>query len=189
MDNRRWVALLAALLVPGPVSVHTSPSAGYAHPGEQRWLAGAAGSLPDGPTVGVFLDARPHLARTATVMVGGCRADGRRELRVRVTLRPTVRYLIAAPARTRVLVVTPTGGTVERAVRDGRPVPYGVGALRRRTVGVLTVDLPAGRAGTVEFTLLTGVAPPVAPPLVRASAGVKARSITAEPATPCRPER
>jgi hypothetical protein len=188
-----------------------------AHPEEQRALDGTvlAGSLPtddgDRPTVGVFLNDGTgaklsyYLEGSVHVGAGSCRADGRRELRVRVTLRSTApksglstsvlgngrlvpRYVV----RTNVFVFSPAAGAVVDARRDGRGVPLGVGVERGRAVGVLTVDLRPGRTGTVEFTLLTGI--PGAGvtgaflPVVWTTPGVKPWSNTTETTTFCRPK-
>ncbi|MEH1124630.1 DUF4012 domain-containing protein [Micromonospora sp. CPCC 206061] len=166
-----------------------------AHPAEQRAVAGTVleGAMPvqDGarPTVGVFLNDGTgaklgyYLSGEAQLDVTGCLPDGRRELRLRVTLRsaaPTTGLpkdvlglkLAGEPyaARTNVMIFSPAGGAVLGAWLDGTPAPLGTGTERRRAVGVLTVDLKPGASHTVEANLLTepltaGAAAPVAPQL------------------------
>ncbi|WP_432826450.1 DUF4012 domain-containing protein [Dactylosporangium sp. CA-092794] len=150
-----------------------------AHPDEQRLITGTAleGALPpeDGPdpTVGVFLNDGTggklsyYLSPAASVSVGACRPDGRRELTVRVTLSSsapssglpeTVTGLAQAGpyvARSNVLVFAPTGGAIASAALDGAPAPMGTGVERGRMVGVVTLDVPPGGRRTVELTVLT----------------------------------
>ena len=181
-------ALVAGGADPGTALAQLARAAGErrvllwsAHPAEQRLLAGTvlAGTLPaaDGqrPTVGVFLNDGSgaklgyYLTQAAELRAGQCRTDGRRELRLRVTLGST------APAsglsgsvlglglagdpytiRTNLSIVAPAGGALVGVRRDGEPVPVGTGVERERAVGILTVDLPPGARVTVEATLLTG---------------------------------
>ncbi|MBO4209092.1 DUF4012 domain-containing protein [Micromonospora echinofusca] len=150
-----------------------------ARPAEQRELAGTrvGGVLPaheDTPTVGVFLNDGSgaklgwYLHPAATLTVGGCRPDGRRELRLRVTLRSTApRSGLAGSvtglalsgdpytARTLVNVHSPAGGTVVNARLDGRPVRVGSGTERRRQVAIANVEVRPGATRTLEVTLLT----------------------------------
>jgi hypothetical protein len=152
-----------------------------AHPAEQRLLAGTvlAGILPaaDGqrPTVGVFLNDGSgaklgyYLTQAAELRAGQCRTDGRRELRLRVTLGSTAPErglsgsvlglgLAGDPytIRTNLTIVAPAGGSLVGVRRDGEPVPVGTGVERERAVGILTVELPPGGRVAVEATLLTG---------------------------------
>ncbi|GIJ49094.1 hypothetical protein Val02_59800 [Virgisporangium aliadipatigenens] len=148
-----------------------------AHEAEQRLIAGTAlaGTLPesdgDRPTLGVFLNDDTggklgyYLRQSVEVRVGDCRPDGRRELHATVALASTaprrglperVRGRAgSAVARTAVSVFAPTGGAVDGATLDGRPVPIDARTERGRAVGTLSVDLAPGAHTLVGFTLLT----------------------------------
>ncbi|MFD0822176.1 DUF4012 domain-containing protein, partial [Micromonospora zhanjiangensis] len=152
-----------------------------AHPDEQAAIAETrlAGILPereDTSTVGVFLNDGSgaklgyYLTHTAELTVGDCRPDGRRELRLRVTLGSTAPRSGLSPsvlglrmagnpytARTLVNVFSPAGGSVLDARLDGAPVGVGGGTERGRRVAVATVDVPAGQARVLDVTLLTPV--------------------------------
>jgi hypothetical protein len=179
-----------------------------ARPDEQAVLAGTrlAGDLPDRedtPTVGVFLNDGSgaklgyYLTRAAALTVGACRADGRRDLRLRVTLGSTApRAGLTASVlglgmsgepytlRTLVYVVSPVAGAVVRVRLDGRPAPAGAGLLRGRRVGVLAVDLPPGRTRVIEADLLTPVTRDGAVDL-RLTPGVTPWTTQVEPARTC----
>ena len=148
--------------------------------GEQRAVAGTrlAGQLPEQdsvPTVGVFLNDGSgaklgyYLRFSATLTVGACRPDGRRELRLRVTVHSTAprsgltesvtgmalsgdKYT----ARTFVSVHTPSGGAVLAGRLDGRDTAMGSGLDRRRQVAVANVEVGPGQTRTLDVTLLTG---------------------------------
>jgi hypothetical protein len=151
-----------------------------AHPEDQQSIAGTVleGAMPadDGaaPAVGVFLNDGSgaklgyYLTHGATLSVGGCRDDGRRELRLRVTLGSTApssglpAYVLGLglagdpyTIRTNVLVFSPTGGGVVQARLDGQPVSQGSGVERGRNVSVVTVDLRPGTTRNLDVTLLT----------------------------------
>ncbi|WP_422769273.1 DUF4012 domain-containing protein [Plantactinospora sp. WMMC1484] len=150
-----------------------------AHPAEQRELVATrlAGVLPERETVnnvGVFLNDGSgaklgyYLQRSAQVSVGDCRADGSRELRLRLTLRSTapasglsesVRGLALSgdpyTARVLVSVFSPVRGSPVAARLDGRAKPMGGGVERGRRVGVLAVDIGPGRSRVLEVDLLT----------------------------------
>jgi hypothetical protein len=155
-----------------------------ARPAEQRLISGTvlAGELPtdDGehPVVGVFLNDGSgaklgyYLTQAAEVSVGERRADGRCEIRVRVTLGSTApaRGLPASvlgmglagdpyTVRTHVSIFSPAGGALERVRLDGAPASVGTGIERDRAVGIITVDLAPGTSRTVEATLLTAALP------------------------------
>jgi hypothetical protein len=166
-----------------------------ANPGEEAMLAGTVleGALPerDGaqPIVGVFLNDGSgakldyYLTHDAEVQVGKCRADGRRELRLHMTLGSTAPtsglpeyvlglHLAGDPytVRTNVTVFSPAGGAVLNAAVDGSTVPVGSGVERRRHVAIVTVDLKPGQTRTIDVNLLTDVIPapdttPVTPTL------------------------
>jgi hypothetical protein len=170
------------------------------------------GSLPDHdgpqPTVGVFLNDGTgaklsyYLVHSASVSPGACRADGRRLLRLRVTLRSTappsglsdsvVGTMGLVPlytVRTNVLVFSPAGGSVVRASRDGHAIGIGSGRERRRQVGVVTVDLTPGAGVTLDFDLLTGAPPAHVSgefrPYLWTTPGVKPWSVSADSAEFC----
>ncbi|WP_431936466.1 DUF4012 domain-containing protein [Micromonospora sp. RP3T] len=147
---------------------------------EQRAVAGTrlAGQLPEQdtvPTVGVFLNDGSgaklgyYLRFSATLTVGACQPDGRRELRLRVTVHSTAprsgltesvtgmalsgdKYT----ARTFVSVHTPSGGAVLAGRLDGRDTAMGSGLDRRRQVAVANVEVGPGQTRTLDVTLLTG---------------------------------
>jgi hypothetical protein len=154
-----------------------------ARPAESKLLAGTVleGVMPasDGaqPTVGVFLNDGSgaklgyYLTQSADLAVaGGCRADGRRELTLRVTLGSTAPRTGLSPyvlgmglagdpytVRTVVSIYSSTGGVVDAMALDGQPTPFGSGRDRRRAVGIVTVDLKPGTKRTLEVSLLTGI--------------------------------
>ncbi|MEH0983018.1 DUF4012 domain-containing protein [Micromonospora sp. CPCC 205556] len=151
-----------------------------ARPEEQQTLGDSrlAGALPDkesAPSVGVYLNDGSgaklgyYLRQSATLTVGNCVEDGRRELRLRFTLHS------AAPksglsesvlglgkagdpytARTLVSVYTPPGGAVLATRLDGQPTPVGSGVERRRQVVLANVEVRPGATRTLEVDLLTG---------------------------------
>ncbi|WP_233512665.1 DUF4012 domain-containing protein [Micromonospora deserti] len=150
-----------------------------ARPEEQRTFGDSriAGTLPERdtvPTVGVFLNDGSgaklgyYLRPAATLTVGDCRPDGRRELRLRVTLHSaapksglsksvTGLALAGDPytVRTLVSVYSPAGGAVLGARLDGVETPMSSGAERGRRVGRATADVGPGASRTLEVTLLT----------------------------------
>ncbi|MFJ6194508.1 DUF4012 domain-containing protein [Micromonospora sp. NPDC092111] len=151
-----------------------------ARPEEQRTFGDSrlAGALPEqetAPTVGVFLNDGSgaklgyYLRPTATVTVGDCADDGRRQLRLRFTLHSTapasgltdsVLGLAKAgdpyTARTLVALYSPAGGAVLGARLDGRATALGSGMERRRQVAVATVEVAPGATRTLDVDLLTG---------------------------------
>jgi hypothetical protein len=150
-----------------------------ARPEEQRMLGESrlAGVLPERevqPTVGVFLNDGSgaklgyYLEPKAELTSGGCRSDGRRELRLRMSLHSTAPRSGLTPSvlgvgrtgdpyvvRTLVHVFSPAGGTVLRARLDGVEAALGSGTERRRQVAVATVEVGPGGTGTLEVDLLT----------------------------------
>ncbi|MEU5950250.1 DUF4012 domain-containing protein [Micromonospora sp. NPDC047465] len=150
-----------------------------ARPEEQRTIGDSrmAGVLPEKdtvPTVGVFLNDGSgaklgyYLRQTATLTVGDCRTDGRRELRLRVTLRSSAPKsglsksvlglgLAGDPytARTLVSVYSPAGGTVLTTHLDGVETAVGSGTERRRQVTTANVEVGPGDSRTLEVTVLT----------------------------------
>lgn len=152
-----------------------------ANPDEQDDLVDTrvAGVMPEQenvPTVGVFLNDGTgsklgyYLTRSTELTVGGCRPDGRRELKLRLTLGSTAPskglsqavlglQLPGDPYRNRVVayVFSPVGGSPVNARLDGAAAPIGVGTERGRKVAVLSVDIPPGKTRELEVTLLTPV--------------------------------
>ncbi|WP_030491270.1 DUF4012 domain-containing protein [Micromonospora chokoriensis] len=150
-----------------------------ARPEEQRTFGESrmAGTLPEQdtvPTVGVFLNDGSgaklgyYLRPTANLTVGECRSDGRRELRLRVTLRSTAPKsglsesvlglgLAGDPytARTLVSIFSPAGGAVLEARLDGAETALGSGTERRRQVATASVDIGPGVERALEVTVLT----------------------------------
>lgn len=150
-----------------------------AHPEEQRALGDSrvAGVLPEQegqPSVGVFLNDSSgaklgyYLKPTASLTVGRCRPDGRRELRLTVSLHSSAPKSGLTPAvlgvgrkgdpyvvRTLVNVFSPAGGTVVRARLDGVEAPLGSGTERRRQVAIANVEVGPGGTRELEVDLLT----------------------------------
>ncbi|WP_371408979.1 DUF4012 domain-containing protein [Micromonospora zamorensis] len=150
-----------------------------ARPEEQRTFGDSrmAGTLPEQdtvPTVGVFLNDGSgaklgyYLRPTANLTVGECRPDGRRELRLRVTLRSTAPKsglsesvlglgLAGDPytARTLVSIFSPAGGAVLDARLDGAEAALGSGTERHRQVATASVDVGPGAERALEVTVLT----------------------------------
>lgn len=150
-----------------------------ARPEEQRTFGDSrlSGTLPEQdtvPTVGVFLNDGSgaklgyYLRPTANLTVGACRPDGRRELRLRVTLRSTAPKsglsesvlglgLAGDPytARTLVSIFSPAGGAVLEARLDGIETALGSGTERRRQVATASVDVGPGAETALEVTVLT----------------------------------
>ncbi|MGK5740836.1 DUF4012 domain-containing protein [Micromonospora sp. URMC 103] len=151
-----------------------------ARPEEQRTFGDSrlAGALPEQdtvPTVGVFLNDGSgaklgyYLRPTATLTVGDCRPDSRRELRLQVTLRSTAPKSGLSESivglgmagdpytmRTLVSVFTPPGGSVLDARLDGAEMAMGNGTERRRRVATANVEIRPGASRTLELTVLTG---------------------------------
>lgn len=152
-----------------------------AHQQEQDDLVDTrvAGVLPEQeavPTVGAFLNDGTgsklgyYLTRSAELTVGGCRPDGRRELKLRLAIGSTAPskglsdsvlglQLPGDPYRNRVVayVFSPVGGAPVRARLDGAATPIGAGMERGRRVAVLSVDIPPGKTRELEVDLLTPV--------------------------------
>ncbi|WP_243706336.1 DUF4012 domain-containing protein [Micromonospora sp. KC721] len=137
-----------------------------------------SGVLPETettPTVGVFLNDGSgaklgyYLRPSATLTVGNCLADGRRELRLRFDLHSSaprsgltkaVLGLGKAgnpyTARTLVTVYSPAGGAVVAARLDGVDAPLGSGTDRGRQVAIANVEVGPGKTRTLDMDLLTG---------------------------------
>lgn len=160
------------------------------HPEERRVLGDSrlAGTLPERdilPTVGVFLNDGSgaklgyYLRFSASLTAGDCRSDGRRELRLRITVHSTApgsglsKWVTGLAmsgnpytARTFVSVYSPTGGAVLGGRLDGRTAAMGSGMDRRRQVTVANVDVRPGATRTLDVTLLTGTTGAGTPELV-----------------------
>jgi hypothetical protein len=185
-----------------------------ANPAEEALLSGTVlgGTLPDKdgsrPTVGLFLNDGTgaklgyYLTRSGTVTVGGCRMDGRRELKVSVRLSSTAPTTglpgvisgvgdVVPPytLRTNLMVFSPTGGSIVDAKRDGSSSPVGSGSERGRAVAVVAVDLKPGKSSTVEITALTGRLSTGAgfTPDVWTTPGVNPWPVSVESAAACSP--
>lgn len=183
-------AIMSRRVDPGQLTAQLAKAAGErrillwsAKPGEEKAIAGTVlgGVLPanDGaqPTVGVFLNDGSgaklgyYLRQSAEVAVtGGCRADGRRKLTLRVTLTSTAprtglskdvlgHGMAGDPytVRTNVAVYSPTGGSLFSMKLDGVARPFGAGQDGPRAVGIIVVDLKPGATRTLDVTLLSGV--------------------------------
>ncbi|WP_405096213.1 DUF4012 domain-containing protein [Micromonospora sp. NBC_01412] len=151
-----------------------------AHPAEQRVIAGnrLGGALPEQenvPTVGVFLNDGSgaklgyYLRPSATLTVGQCRPDGRRQLRLSFTLHSTAPAAGLSPsvlglglagdpytARTLVSVYSPAGGAVLASRLDGADLRVGSGLERRRQVVIANVEVRPGATRTLDVDVLTG---------------------------------
>ncbi|WP_243704946.1 DUF4012 domain-containing protein [Micromonospora sp. KC723] len=151
-----------------------------ARPEEQRKFVDSriSGVLPEkesAPTVGVFLNDGSgaklgyYLRPSATLTVGNCMEDGRRELRLRFDLHSSapraglteaVLGLAKAgnpyTARTLVTVYSPAGGAVVGARLDGVDTPLGSGTDRGRQVAIANVEVRPGATRTLDMALLTG---------------------------------
>jgi hypothetical protein len=200
-DSERHDYFASALLAVFDAAVHRSPDPRMmlqaldrataerrilfwsARPDEQDQLMGTqlAGVLPTQetvPTVGVFLNDGSgakldyYLTHSATLTVGSCRPDGRRELSLRVTLGSTVPPSGLTPAvlglglsgdpytaRTLVDVFGPLHGALVDAELDGVPAPMGSGLERGRQVGVVAVDLAPGSRHVLDVNLLSRASP------------------------------
>jgi hypothetical protein len=145
--------------------------------GEQNDIAptGLAGSLnadPAQPSVGIFMnDGTPgkldyYLKNEVHITEGECRADGRRELKVRVVMNyeaPTEGlpfYVTSAQPgepyklQTNLLAFAPLGGGVISAERDGVPLAIARGEDHSREVGTATIELLPQTSTEIVFTLV-----------------------------------
>ncbi len=148
-----------------------------ADPGEQgdisqTGLAGSLNSDPAQPSVGIFMNDGTagkldyYLHNEVHITEGDCRADGRRELKVRLVMNydaPTdglPEYVTqAAPGqpytlKTNVLAFAPPGGGVISAERDGAPMPIARGEDHSREVGTATIELQPQTSTQIVFTLV-----------------------------------
>jgi hypothetical protein len=129
--------------------------------------------------IGVFLNDGTgakmsyYLRQSVEVLDGSCLSDGRREIRLRVTLESTAPREDRLPdvvadgriglprgvARTNVLVFAPSGGGVASATAAGKPLGLATGMERGRMVGYYTVDLAPGDRSAVDVTVMTAETP------------------------------
>lgn len=169
-----------------------------ARPDEQARLSPTvlSGQLPtaepNSPTVGIFLNsAAPskmsyYLQRTARLSEEPRRADGQRDLRVRLALTSTAPFSglplyvtgLAAGRRgtadvsTVIYVASPLGGGLASVEVRGKRIPVTAQVLNGRPVSAFRVDLQPGAKATV---LLRLVAPPTTgAPQLRLSPSVSA---------------
>jgi hypothetical protein len=149
-------------------------------PEEQRVLAESplGGVLPERegrtPVIGVFLNdgtgakLNYHVRQSLRVIGGSCGADGRRQIRLRVTLSSAVPRSGLPPSvlggaaglppglvRTNVLFFSPVDGSIGDATVDGKPVGVSTGFERGRMVGYVTLDLAPGAVQSVDITVAT----------------------------------
>ncbi|WBB80848.1 DUF4012 domain-containing protein [Micromonospora sp. WMMD882] len=141
--------------------------------GDSR-LTGTLPEREEQPTVGVFLNDSSgaklgyYLKPDVSLTVGRCRADGRRELRLRVSLHSTapragLTSSVLGMGRdgdpyvvhTLVNVFSPAGGAVVRARLDGVDTALGSGTERRRQVAIVTMAVGPGATRALEVDLLT----------------------------------
>jgi len=171
-----------------------------------------SGALPalDGarPAVGLFVNDGSgaklgyYLRPAASLAVGGCRPDRRRELALRVTLGSTAPRSGLPPSvlglglagdpytlRTYLAVYSPTRGAIGPVRLDGSTVRVGAGFQRRRAVAIVRVDLRPGQTRTVETTVFTGAAEDGwrsgVTPSVWTTPGVADWPVTVHPGGPC----
>ncbi len=136
-------------------------------------LAGQLPQTPGTPTIGVFLNDGGadklgyYLSNGVAVNAGNCRADGRRELQVKVTLgyaAPTSglpTYVAGSPGpgepysiQTNVSVFAPVGGSLINAMVDGVATGFQPGKEGALDVATVTVVIAPGGVGEVEFYVL-----------------------------------
>jgi hypothetical protein len=140
---------------------------------EQTGLAGVLSSDPSNPTLGVFMNDRTaaklgyYLHNEVHVTEGECRADGRRELQVRVAMKfdapteglpsyvsgttePDEPYVL----KTNLLAFAPVGGAVAAAQVGGEQVSVERGEDHGREVGAVPVEMTPGTSAEVVFTVL-----------------------------------
>jgi len=147
------------------------------NPAEQQDVArtGLAGTIDTSraqPSIGLFLNDGTggkldyYLTNSAKVTSGACRSDGRRELKVSVTMRyapPTSglpEYVSGVgnggyELRTNLLVFAPAGGGVVAMSQNGVTVGFGRGEDNGREVGQTRVILRPGSSAVLDVTVLS----------------------------------
>jgi len=170
---------------------------------------GAFGADPAVPDIGVFLnDATAaklgyYLQPAVAVTEGECRTDGRRALRVAVTITndapspdsPLPGYVTGDSALggwhgvlTNVVVAAPSGGGIATVEQDGRPAGFSRGEDQDREIGTVAVQLLPGDSRTIVVTMLGPVGPPATDvePRVLTTPGVHDWQIKVDPYRACR---
>jgi len=175
----------------------------------QTNLAGGLDENPGSPSIGVFLNDGTaaklgyYLSNEVKVTQGQCRADGRRELDVAVTMHYDApssglpAYVTGAIPqgqpyilKTNVLAFAPLGGGVVGATRDGHDIGIGRGQDHLREVGTATIAMNPGSSTVVTFTVLSpsgGDPSASVTPGLMLTPGVKPWEVSVEPYQPCSP--
>ena len=175
----------------------------------QTNLAGGLDENPGSPSIGVFLNDGTaaklgyYLSNEVKVTQGQCRADGRRELDVAVTMHYDApssglpAYVTGAIPqgqpyilKTNVLAFAPLGGGVVGATRDGQDIGIGRGQDHLREVGTATIAMNPGTSTVVTFTVLSpsgGDPSASVTPGLMLTPGVKPWEVSVEPYQPCSP--
>ena len=173
----------------------------------QTNLAGGLDENPGSPSIGVFLNDGTaaklgyYLSNEVKVTQGQCRADGRRELDVAVTMHYDApssglpAYVTGAIPegqpyilKTNVLAFAPLGGGVVGATRDGHDIGIGRGQDHLREVGTATIAMNPGTSTVVTFTVLSpsgGDPSASVTPGLMLTPGVKPWEVSVEPYQPC----
>lgn len=202
LDGLRQAATERRILV---YSTNTTEQADLA----QTNLAGGLDDNPGSPSIGVFLNDGTgaklgyYLSNEVKVTQGQCRADGRRELDVEVTLHYDApssglpSYVTGAipqgqpyTLKTNVLAFAPLGGGVVGATQDGEDVGIGRGQDHLREVGTATIAMSPGTSTVVTFTVLSpsgGDPSAEVTPGLMLTPGVKPWEVSVEPYQPCSP--
>ena len=126
--------------------------------------------MSDAPSIGVFLNDGAsdklgyYLANEVGVSAGNCRADGSREIEVKVTLRypapsdglPSYVTGVSAPGapyslKTNVSIFAPVGGGLISATKGGAVKGIARGEEGAREVGSVGVELEPGQSTELVF--------------------------------------
>jgi len=172
-------------------------------------LAGGLDENPGSPSIGVFLNDGTgaklgyYLSNEVKVTQGQCRADGRRELDVAVTLHYDApssglpSYVTGSipqgqpyTLKTNVLAFAPLGGGVVGATQNGEDIGIGRGQDHLREVGTATIAMNPGTSTVVTFTVLSpsgGDPSAEVTPGLMLTPGVKPWEVSVEPYQPCSP--
>ena len=142
-----------------------------------------------------------YLSNEVTVTQGQCRADGRRELDVAVTLHYDApssglpSYVTGAipegqpyTLKTNVLAFAPLGGGVVGATQDGEGIGIGRGQDHLREVGTATIAMDPGTSTVVTFTVLAasgGDPSAEVTPGLMLTPGVTPWVVSVDPYQPC----
>jgi hypothetical protein len=175
----------------------------------QTNLAGGLDENPESPSIGVFLNDGTgaklgyYLSNEVKVTQGQCRADGRRELDVAVTLHYDApssglpSYVTGAipdgqpyTLKTNVLAFAPLGGGVVGATQDGEDIGISRGQDHLREVGTATIAMNPGSSTVVTFTVLApsgGDPSAEVTPGLMLTPGVRPWEVSVDPYQPCSP--